>query len=144
MRAWTAASEDVRKKRQQLLSFLLPHGRIFTGRKTWDVAHTRWLAVQKFDHPAQKVIFHDQLDVVTDAGKRLRRLDQQFADLVLAWFLAPVVAAYQAPRGISFIVAVTFACKIGDVAPVRQSPAVDGFSRLGAIGAFDRGQGATR
>src|SRR3712207_1162876 len=29
--------------------------------------------------------------------------------------MAPVVAAYQALRGVSFIVAVTFACEIGDV-----------------------------
>jgi hypothetical protein len=33
MRVRSAASEDLRKKRQQLLSFLLRHGRIFTGRK---------------------------------------------------------------------------------------------------------------
>ena len=35
VRAREAASRDLRKKRQQLLSFLLRHGRIFTGRKHW-------------------------------------------------------------------------------------------------------------
>jgi transposase len=115
VRARTAASEDVRKKRQQLQSFLLRHGRVFTGRKTWSPAHARWLAAQKFDHPAQQVVFQDQVDAVTDASKRLERLDEQLADLVPSWSMAPVVAAYQALRGVSFIVAVTFACEVGDV-----------------------------
>ncbi|MER8621263.1 hypothetical protein NKG99_31385 [Mesorhizobium sp. M1409] len=56
----TTASEDLRKKRQQLLSFLLRHGRVFAGHKNWSRAHARWLAAQKFDHPAQQIVFQDQ------------------------------------------------------------------------------------
>ena len=36
VRALEAASDDLRKKRQQLQPFLLRHGRIFTGRKHWE------------------------------------------------------------------------------------------------------------
>jgi transposase len=54
VRARTAASEDLRRKRQQLLSFLLRHGRIYSGRKHWTKTHLHWLAQQKFDHPAQR------------------------------------------------------------------------------------------
>jgi len=39
VRARTAASEDLRRKRQQLLSFLLRHGRIYGGRKHWTKMH---------------------------------------------------------------------------------------------------------
>ncbi len=35
VRGRTTAAEDVRRKRQQLLSFLLRHGRIFTGGDHW-------------------------------------------------------------------------------------------------------------
>ena len=44
VRAREAASEDLRKKRQQLQSFLLRHGRTFTGRRAWSAAYSRWLA----------------------------------------------------------------------------------------------------
>jgi len=115
VRVRAAASEDLRKKRQHLLSFLLRHGRVFTGRKNWSAAHARWLAAQKFDHPAQQVVFQDHVDVITDAQSRLERLDAQLAELVPSWSMAPVVAAYQALRGVSFIVAVTFASEVGDV-----------------------------
>lgn len=109
------AAEDLRRKRQQLLSFLLPHDRIFTGRDHWTRAHRRWLAEQRFDHPAQQIVFQDGVTAIEDAVERSRRLDDQLAAIVPNWSMAPVVAAYQAMRGVSFLVAVTFAAEIGDV-----------------------------
>ncbi|MBP1876684.1 transposase [Ensifer adhaerens] len=115
VRVRAAASEDLRKKRQQLLSFLLRHGRVFTGHKNWSRAHVRWLASQKFDHPVQQIVFQDQIDAITDAQNRLARLDAQLAELVPSWSMAAVVTAYQALRGVSFLVAVTFVSEVGDV-----------------------------
>ena len=115
VRVRATASEDLRKKRQQLLSFLLRHGRAFTGHKNWSRAHSRWLAEQKFDHPAQQIVFQDQVDVIVDAQNRLDRLDAQLIELVPTWSMAPVIAAYQALRGVSFLVAVTFVSEVGDV-----------------------------
>jgi transposase len=57
VRAREAAAQDLRRKRQQLLSFLLRHGRIFETRRHWTMAHRRWLADQKFEHPAQQIVF---------------------------------------------------------------------------------------
>ncbi len=114
-RAREAAAADLRKKRQQLLSFLLRHGRIFSGRKHWSLAHLRWLASQKFEHPAQQIVFQDAVDAIEDAAARLRRLDQQLLAIVPRWSMAPVVAACQAMRGVSVIVAMTFVAEIGDV-----------------------------
>jgi transposase len=115
VRSRLATAEDVRRKRQQLLSFLLRHGRIFTGGDHWTRAHRRWLAEQRFDHPAQQIVFQDAVAAIEDAIERLRRLEQQLADIVPGWSMASLVAAYQAMRGVSFLVAVTFAAEIGDV-----------------------------
>ena len=115
VRAREAAAQDLRRKRQQLLSFLLRHGRIFDGRKHWTMAHRRWLADQRFDHPAQQIVVQDGIDAIEDAVARLRRLEEQLVAIVPSWSMAPVVEAYQAMRGASFLVAVTFAAEIGDV-----------------------------
>ena len=115
VRAREAAAEDRRKKRQQLLAFLLRQGRIFDGRNHWTRAHLRWLAEQRFEHPAQQVVFQDAINAIEDAAMRLHGLDQQLTAIVPSWSMAPVVAAYQAMRGVSFLVAVTFAAEIGDV-----------------------------
>jgi transposase len=115
VRGRMTAAEDVRRKRQQLLSFLLRHGRIFTGGDHWTRAHRRWLAEQSFDHPAQQIVFQDGVAAIEDAIERQRRLEEQLANLVPRWSMASAVAAYQAMRGVSFLVAVTFAAEIGDV-----------------------------
>jgi transposase len=60
-------------------------------------------------------VFQDQIDVITDAQNRLERLDAQLAELAPGWSMAPVVAAYQVLRGVSFVVAVTFVSEVGDV-----------------------------
>src|SRR5215211_5276018 len=54
VRAREAAMQDLRAKRQHLQSFLLRHGRVFTGRGAWTKAHTRWLCELRFEHPAQR------------------------------------------------------------------------------------------
>lgn len=51
-RARETAMLDLRVKRQQLLSFLLRHGRSYPSGKNWTKMHMRWLAAQKFGHPA--------------------------------------------------------------------------------------------
>jgi len=116
VRSREAAGDDLRRKRQQLLSFLLRHGRVYTaGRDHWTQAHRRWLARQSFEIAAHQIVFQEGIDAIDDAARRLRRLDDQLASIVPNWSMAPVVQAYQAMRGASFLVAVTFAAEIGDV-----------------------------
>jgi transposase len=93
----------------------LRHSRIYSGSGHWTLAHRRWLAKQAFEHPAQQIVFQEAIDAIADADQRLHRLEQHLALLVPSWSMAPVIEAYQAMRGVSFIVAVTFAAEIGDV-----------------------------
>jgi transposase len=94
---------------------LLRQSRIYSGGGHWTLAHRRWLAQQAVAHPAQQIVFQESVDAIDDAAQRLRRLDDQLAAIVPSWSLAPVVQAYQAMRGASFLVAVIFAAEIGDV-----------------------------
>ncbi len=112
--ARTAAMEAVRRARQQLQGFLLRHGRVFTGRKTWSPAHRRWLAGLRFAHPAQQIVLQEQIDAIEEAERRRDRLDQQIRELVPEWSLAPVVTALQAMRGIAFLSAVVLVAEVGD------------------------------
>jgi transposase len=45
----------------------------------------------------------------------MQRLSAQGTEVVTSWFTAPVVAAYQALRGVGRLTAVTFVAAIGDV-----------------------------
>ena len=81
----------------------------------WIEKESQYLADQKFEHAAQQIVFQEGIDAIEDALQRLRRLEKQLALIVPEWSMAPVVEAYQAMRGASFLVAVTFAAEIGDV-----------------------------
>jgi transposase len=98
VRAREAAADDLRRKRQQLLSFLLRHGRIYEGGGHWTLAHRRWLARQSFEHTAQQIVFQEKIDAIEDAAQRLRRLDEQLRAVVPTWSMARVVEAYQKVR----------------------------------------------
>ena len=115
VRAREAAMEDLRAKRQHLQSFLLRHGRVFPGRAAWTRAHTRRLCELAFEHPAQHLVLAECRQAIMDAETRLERLARQVGELVPSWSMAPVIAAYQALRGVAFLSAVTFAAAIGDV-----------------------------
>lgn len=115
VRAREAANEMLRRARQQLQSFLLRHGRIYTGRTPWTGVHRRWLACQQFEHPAHQIVLTEYVQAIEDAGVRLDRLTKQVSETAAAWSMAPVVVAYQAMRGVAFMVAVTFVAEVGDV-----------------------------
>ena len=130
VRAREAGADDLRRKRQQLLSFLLRHGRIYAGGGHWTLAHRRWLARESFEHPAQQIVFQERIDAIEDAAQRLRRLDEQLGTVVPNWSMARVVEAYQAMRGASFLVAVTFAAEIGDIRRFDTPPQLMAFLGL--------------
>jgi len=113
-RARKTAMRDLKVKRQQLLYFLLRHGHSFPGGRHWTKTHARWLTAQ-FVHPAQQVVFPDQIEAIDAAQVRLRALEQQLRDIVPTWTMAPVVEAYQAIRGVSFLVAAIFVAEVGDI-----------------------------
>ena len=105
--------EDLRRKRQQVTSFLLRQGRSYAGRTTWSGRHRRWLAEQTFDHPAQQLVLQEA--TAKEAEARLDRLGAALAEIVPTWSMAPVVAAYQAMRGVNFLAATTLVAEVGDL-----------------------------
>ena len=57
------------KARQRPGAFLLRHGRVYTkGRSRWTQAHFRWLGAQRFEQPAQQLVFPEYIGAVTQDG----------------------------------------------------------------------------
>ena len=114
VRARAAAVASTRAARQQLLGFLLRHGRRFAGRP-WSRTHRAWLAGQHFAHPAQQIVLQDLIETVDTAAERVARLTQQIEAQVTEWSLAPLVTALQAMRGVALVVAVTLVAELGEL-----------------------------
>ena len=115
VRTRAAAVEDYRRKRQHISAFLLRHGRGFEGKPSWTGRHLRWLDSQNFVHPAQRLAYQEMLNGVRTAADRIVRLDAMLSEIVSAWTMAPVVAAFQAVRGVGFTNATTLVAEAGDI-----------------------------
>lgn len=116
VRARATAAKVLAKARQHLSGFLLRHGKIYSGVRTWTQAYRRWLTTVRFDHPAQQVVLQDYIHAVADAEQRVDRLTRQITELMPGWSMAPVATAIQAMRGMALINAVTVVAEIGDFA----------------------------
>ncbi len=129
-RARQAASEDLRRKRQQVSALLLRLGRVYPGKTSWGKAHARWLASQKLDHLEQRIALEEQLVAIRQAGERIGRLEQAITEAVPKWSLAGLVTALMALRGIDFIAATTLLAEIGDLARFRTPRELMGYLGL--------------
>ena len=115
VRTRALAVEDERRKRQYVTSFLLRHGHCYDRKASWRGKHKRWLDEQSFAHPAQRLAFQEMLNAVQTAVERIDRLEAALVEIVPDWTMAPVVAAFQAMRGVRFITAVTLVVEAGDL-----------------------------
>jgi transposase len=106
------AMRDLRKTRQQLLSFLLRHG-LVSPYGHWTKMHRRWLGELVFAHPAQHLAHEEMLQRIERAEALCDRLKAAIIELVPQWSLAPVVEAIQALRGVSLIVASVIVAEVG-------------------------------
>jgi transposase len=133
MRDLTRTREDAKyaqtRARQRLQSFLLRHGRRYSG-CTWTMKHQKWIAAQRFDHPSQQVCLEEYLAAVEECGRRVARLDAQIQELVPEWSMAPVVQALTAHRGVNLLVAATVVSEIGDLSRFDRARALMGFVGL--------------
>jgi transposase len=114
-RAREAAVDDLKSKRQQVLSLLLRLGRYYPGKRTWTKAHMIWLASQKLEHAEQRIALEEMLLAVRQAQERTARLDDAIRAAVPDWSLAPVVTALMALRGLDLVAASLFLAEIGDL-----------------------------
>lgn len=99
----------------RLKAFLLRQGRRYRGRTGWTMAYRRWLAGLTFANAAQHIVLQEYRDAVDEAERRIDRVTEELRQLVPAWRWAPVVAALQALRGVSFVTAVGLVAELGDL-----------------------------
>jgi transposase len=142
-RAREAAVDDLKRKRQQILSLLLRHGLHYPGKKTWGKAHRTWLSEVKLAERGTRIAFEELLAAEREAQARVDRLTAAIRDAVEDWALAPQLTALQALRGVELVNAVVLLAEIGDLS--RFSSAGELMAWLGLVPSEDStGEGVRR
>lgn len=116
VRARIDAMMALMRARQQLLAFLLRHGRIFdSGRKHWTLRHRHWLSRQAFGEPAQNIVFQDYVETVWATSERKETLTLRIKEMIPHWALGSLVEALRCFRGLDHVSAATFVASVGDL-----------------------------
>ena len=123
MRDLVRAREDAvgvgTQAKYRLTAFLLRQGRRYPGREGWTLPYRRWLADLSFPSAAQHISLQEYRDAIDETERRIDRLTEQLRQLAPTWRWAPVVAALQALRGVSFVTAVALVAELGDLTRFR-------------------------
>jgi transposase len=114
-RARDATRVTLKAAKLRLKSFLLRLGFNYVGRADWNDAHRRYLAQVVCPTPAQQIVFQEAMRAVDEQVERLARLEEQLRELAPAWRLYPVVEAFQALRGVQWLIALTVVAELGDL-----------------------------
>jgi transposase len=115
VRAREAARSDLMRARHRLSKLLLRHGIVYSGGKTWNGVHERWLRAQRFEGlPGTRAAFDEALDAVLSVTARRDRLDEQVAATAAQPEWAPMVSRLGAVRGIAALTGLGLAVEIGD------------------------------
>ena len=99
----------------RLKAFLLRQGRRYPGRAGWTIPYRRWLAALSFSSAAQHIALQEYRDAIDETERRIERLTEQLRQLTPTWRWAPLVAALQALRSVSFITAIGVVTELGDL-----------------------------
>jgi transposase len=119
MRDLVRAREDAvvmgTQAKYRLKAFRLRQGRRYPGRDGWTLPYRRWLTDLSFPTAPQHITLQEYRDTIDETERRIERVTEQLRQLAPTWRWAPVVAALQALRGVSFITAVALVAELGDL-----------------------------
>ena len=115
VRARMDAAGQLMRSRQQLLAFLLRHGRIYESGKHWTKAHRSWLARQTFEQQAHQIVFQDYVEAVLTGNNRKDQLIGRIGVMIPSWSMGPLVEALRGLRGVDLVTAATFVAAVGDL-----------------------------
>jgi transposase len=115
IRARYQVQKQQHRARQQLKMFLLRHNLRYAGKTAWTPAHLRYLGTIKMPFAEQQFLFQEMVHVISEAGQRLARYDQQLPGVVAGWRWQPVVKALMSLRGVALLNAATLVAELGDL-----------------------------
>ena len=114
VRCREALREDILRERHRLLKFLLRHGRRFTQGGHWTLRHWVWLHGQRFELPADHVVFTEYRSRLETTLDRQKAIDQQIAEVADRDPYKQPVARLRCLRGVDTLSAMTLVAEVCD------------------------------
>jgi transposase len=130
VRARDQAKRAENVARLQVRSFLLRHGRVWSGKGAWHDRHIAWVRGQQFEHEAHNRVIVALVQNLENARERVKQLTEDLEQLATTSSQAPLIKALQAMRGVQLITAAIIATEIGNFGRFPSAPAFGAFVGL--------------
>jgi transposase len=118
MRDLSRAREDMkaieRETKQRLYSFLLRHGKRYSGKCKGTRSFFLWLEGVKLETEVQQIVLQEYVDSVKETQTRVRSLEEEMRKARGGWRWQPVITALMALRGVDLVAAFGLVAEIGD------------------------------
>jgi transposase len=118
-----AVRRDLGRARQRVSKLLLVEGRVYPEPTTWNRAHRRWIAGQRFEHAPTELALIDLLAAVDGLTARREALDERLSRLAQDPRLWPTIARLRAFRGVDTLTALALHLELGGNWARFRSPA---------------------
>jgi transposase len=107
------ARQDLLRARHRVSKLLLMHGRVYPGQTTWNRAHRRWLAGQRFELAPTELAYADLLAAVDGLAARKDALDERLSRLAEDERWSATIARLRTFRGIDTLTALAVHLELG-------------------------------
>ena len=123
IRARETASEDLKRKRNQLVSLLLRLGiRPPEKMKRWTMKYHQWLNKIISEEVLRQFILIEHIHTIEQAQDKVKRFDQAIKEAATQITNQKLFKALQAMRGVSLLTAATLIAEIGDISRFKTAP----------------------
>lgn len=107
-----AAKRAQNRARQQLIKFLLRHGRHYVEGQNWTLKHRRWLKELRFEKGIEQWVFEEYVDEVERSTERVKRLEQEMEKQAQQEPYKKAVGWLRCFRGIDTVTALTIVAEL--------------------------------
>lgn len=114
-RARTDASDNHRRAKTRLKSFLLRLGIHYTGRANWSAAHMAYLRDLVMPTDAQKFVLESYIKEIDRCEEAIQELKEQLIVLLEDWEWKAVVKALMGCKGFQEVAAISIISELGDL-----------------------------
>lgn len=114
LRAREDIKNDLKRAKQQLLKFLLRHGRKYESYCYWTQKHRKWMREIEFFHPIHKETFETYYTRIIELEECLVLMDAKIVEIACSDRYRESVERLRCFKGIDYLIALAFVCEVGD------------------------------
>lgn len=122
---------DLKRKKQQLLSFLLRHDRKYNNKgQYWTQKHRKWIKAQEFTEIIYKDIVNEYYIAIIDLEDKIKRLDEKILEMSNKEEYVKNVSKLRCFKGIDTLTALSLVVEISDFRRFSKAEQIMGYLGL--------------